>query len=42
MYLMIVAIIFKKGEVKVGDFLGLIAPGIVINKNKNDIQEQPQ
>ena len=38
MYLIIVAIIFKKGEVQVGDILGFSASGTVGFKNNNDTQ----
>ena len=37
MYLMIEAIIFKKGEVIVGDFFGFNVSGTVVCKNNNDI-----
>ena len=39
MHLMIVAIIFKKGEVIVGDFLGFNVSGRVVSKNNNDFQK---
>ena len=39
MYVMIVAIIFKKREIIVGDFLGFNESGTIVFKNKNDIQQ---